>query len=201
VFGYNSARQISSKYEMVMASEIRLLALAALVVAFAGATPALRAFNSNFGSQYSRHDSATEIPARTARGAEASTTERKNAEVSRHDEAETKISLQASQLRFLYTYYIWMEMCVERFSRFDSTKTGLREVLRSKEAGFPSEQADSIWNATAEKFKQLEGVLHTGGDARLYSDCEYNSRYVEGLLTLASQPGGQPTLILRRKDF
>lgn len=184
-----------------MASDIRLLALAALAAAFAGAAPALRAFNGNFGSQYNRRDFATDIPARTAKEAEESTTERKNAEVSRHDEAETKISLQASQLQFLYTYYIWMEICAERFSRFDSTKAGLRDVLRRKETGFPSEQADSIWNAAAEKFKQLEGVLHTGEDARLYSDCEYNSRYVEGLLTLASRPGRQPTLTLRRKDF
>jgi hypothetical protein len=186
---------------MVMASEIRLLALAALAVAFAGAAPALRAFNGNFGSEYSRHDLATGKPGGTAKEAEAGITERKDAEARRHDEAEIKISLQASQLQFLYTYYIWMEICAERFSQFDSTKAGLREVVRSKEAGFPSEQADSIWNATAERFKQLEGVLHRDGDTRLYSDCDHNSRYVEGLLTLASQAGEQPTPILRRKDF
>ena len=186
---------------MVMASEIRLLALAALAVALAGAAPALRAFNGNFGSQYSRHDLATGKPAGTAKEAEAGITERKDAEARRHDEAEIKISLQASQLQFLYTYYIWMEICAERFSQFDSTKAGLREVVRSKEASFPSEQADSIWNATAEKFMQLEGVLHGDGDARLYSDCDHNSRYVEGLLTLASQASEPPTPILRRKDF
>jgi hypothetical protein len=186
---------------MVMASEIRLLALAALAVAFAGAAPALRAFNGNFGSQYSRQDPANGKPAGTAKEAEAGITERKDAQARRHDEAEMKISLQASQLQFLYTYYIWMEICAERFSQFDSTKAGLREVVRSKEAGFPSKQADSIWNATAEKFMQLEGVLRSDGDARLYSDCDHNSRYVEGLLTLASQAGDQPTPILRRKDF
>lgn len=184
-----------------MAPEVRLLALAALAVALAGAAPALRAFNNNFGSQYSHRDFATDKQAGTAKAVEPKVTERKDAEANRHDEAETEISLQASRLQFLYTYYIWMEICAERFSQFDSTKEGLREVLRSKETGFPSERADSIWNTTAERFQQLEGVLRAGGDAQLYSDCDQNSRYVEGLLMLASRTGGRSTPILRRKDF
>jgi hypothetical protein len=183
---------------MIMAPALRSLALAALTVAFAGATPALRAFNGAFGPRY---DLATDKQAALAKGTEPRITERKDAEAHRRDEAEISLSLQASQLQFLYTYYIWMEICTERFSQFDSTKAGLREVLRSKEAGFPSERANNIWNATAEKFQQLESALQTGGDAQLYSDCDQNNRYVEEFLTLASRIGGRSEPVLRRKDF
>ncbi len=181
-----------------MAAALKSLVLAALAVALAGATPALRAFNGAFGPLY---DLATDKRATLAKGAEPRITERRDAEARRPDEGEINLSLQASQLQFLYTYYIWMEICAERFSQFESTKAGLREVLRSKEAGFPSERANNIWNATAEKFQQLESVLQTGGDTQLYSECDQNSRYVEALLTLASRIGGRSEPILRRKDF
>jgi hypothetical protein len=177
---------------MTMALKVRLVALAALAAALAGSAPALRAFNSH-------HELATEKHA--AKETDLKIAARKDAEADRHDELETKISLQISQLQFLYTYYIWMEICAERFPQFDSTKAGLREILRSKESDFPSAQADSIWNATAEKFRQLEDVLHTGGDAQLHSDCDQNSRYVEGLLALASRTGPPAAANLRRKDF
>jgi hypothetical protein len=183
---------------MIMAIALRSLALAALAVAFAGATPALRAFNGAFGHRY---DLVTDRQAALAKGAEPRIMEGKGAEALRRDEAEINLSLQASQLQFLYTYYIWMEICAERFTQFDGTKAGLREVLKSKESGFPSERANNIWNATAEKFQQLESVLQTGGDAQLYADCDQNNRYVEELLTLASRIGGRSEPILRRKDF
>jgi hypothetical protein len=185
---------------MTMAPEVRLLALATLAAALAGAAPALKGFSDNFDSQYShrapaigKHASVKEIELKTA--------ERKDVEANRHDEAETRTSLQASQLQFLFTYYIWMEICAERFSQFDGTKAGLREILKSKESDLPPEQVDSIWNAAAEKFQQLEGVLYTSGDTQLHSDCDQNSRYVEGLLALASRTGGRAAPILRRKDF
>jgi hypothetical protein len=126
-----------------MAPEVRLLALATFAAALAGAVPALNGFSANLDSQYSHRDLATGKHA-TARETELKTAERKDTEANRHDEAETKMSLQASQLRFLYTYYIWMEICAERFSQFDSTKAGLREILKSKESDLPLEQANSI---------------------------------------------------------
>jgi hypothetical protein len=182
-----------------MAPKVRFLALATLAAVLAGAAPALLGFSDNFDSQYSHRDLSAGKRA-AAKETELKTAKRKDAEANRH-EAETMISLQASQLQFLYTYYIWMEICAERFSQFDSTKAGLKEILKSKESDLPLETAVSIWNATAEKFQQLEGVLHTGGDAQLHSDCDQTSRYVEGFLTLASLTGGRAVPTLRRKDF
>jgi hypothetical protein len=45
----------------------------------------------------------------------------------------------------------------------------------------PPEQVERVWNATAEKFKQLEAVLKVTGDPQLYTECEQNRKYVAGL--------------------
>jgi hypothetical protein len=194
----------SQERDMATATKIRLAALAALAVAFAVVAPTLSALNGNFGAQYSRRDvampNAGEQVSKKKRP-EVKFAERNEAEMNKHREAEAKIARQSSQLQFLYTYYIWMEICAERFTRFDNTKTELRAVLRSKEAGFPPEQADSIWTVTAEKFRQLEGVLQIAGDAQLYTDCDQNSRYIEDIVMLASRMAGSSQPLLRKKDF
>jgi hypothetical protein len=189
---------------MAMAIRNGLAAVATLAVVFAGAAPTLSALNGDFGSQYGRRDVAmrnAEEQVGKEKEAEAKIAQRNEAEVNKRKAAAAKIAQQSSQLQFLYTYYIWMEICSERFTQFDNMKAGLREFLRSREATFPSDQADSIWNVTAEKFQQLEGVLKIAGDARLYTDCDQHGRYIEGLLMLASRMGEPSEPLLRRKDF
>jgi hypothetical protein len=167
-------------------------ALATIGVIFVGVAPTLSAFNGNFGFQYNRHLEVRKADeqANEETEAEAKVKERREGEVNRQQEAEAKVAPQASQLQFLYTYYIWMDICAERFAQFGDTKVELREILRNKEANIPPEQAESIWNVTAEKFQQLEGVLKIAGDVQLYTDCDQNSRYIDGFLTLASQMHG-----------
>jgi len=106
-----------------MAIKIRLAALAALALVFVA--PALSALNGNFGSQYSRRG----FVVRNAEGqagekeeAEAKIAEGKKARVNEKEEVEAQIAQQSSQLQFLYTYYIWMEICTQRFTQFDYTK-------------------------------------------------------------------------------
>jgi hypothetical protein len=96
-------------------------------------------------------------------------------------------------------YYMEIQVCAERFPQFENTRSGLRDVLKSKETGLPPEQVELIWNATAEKFKQLEAVLKVAGDAQLYTECEQNSKYVAGLLLLVPGMGGDAPP--RKKDF
>ncbi|HMA73076.1 MAG TPA: hypothetical protein VKP67_16580 [Xanthobacteraceae bacterium] len=186
-----------------MAIKIGLAAFAMLAV-FAGVAPTLHPFDGEHGYQYSHSDSAVrdaEERAAKKKEAEPKTAEWKEAGVNRHEGIEAKIAPQSLQLQFLYTYYIWMQICAERFNQFDNVKAELREVLRSKEASYPSEQADTIWNATAERFQRLEPVLRITGDDQLYVDCDQNSRYVEGLLTLVSRMGDPSPRVLRKKDF
>src|SRR5262245_23134915 len=186
-----------------MALKFKRAALATIGVIFVGVAPTLSAFNGNFGSQYNRYLEARKAEEKTKEKteAEAKVKESREGEVNRQPEAEANVARQASQLQFLYTYYIWMEICAERFAQFDNTKKGLKEVLKSKEADVPSEQAESIWNVTVAKFQQLEGVLKIAGDDRLYADCDENSRYIEGFLTLASRIGGPSQPLPRKKDF
>jgi len=186
-----------------MAIKIGLAAFAMLAV-FAGVAPTLHPFNGEHSYQYSHGDSAlreAEEQAMKKREGEPKTAEWKEVEVNRLEEGDAPITQQSSQLQFLYTYYIWMQICAERFSQFDNAKAGLREVLRSKEADFSSQQAVTIWNATAKRFQRLEGVLRIAGDDQLYADCDQNSRYVEGLLTLVSRMGDPSPRVLRKKDF
>jgi len=186
-----------------MALKFKRAALATIGVIFVGVAPTLSAFNGNFGSQYNRHLNVRKAEEKTKKEAEAEAKvkEPREGEVNRQQEAEAKVARQASQLQFLYTYYIWMEICAERFAQFDNTKVELREILRDKEANIPPERAESVWNVTAEKFQQLEGVLKIAGDVQLYADCDQNSRYIEGFLTLASQMHGPSPPLLRKRDF
>jgi hypothetical protein len=185
-----------------MTSVLKLAALAALAAVVASIAPTFSALNGKADSQYIGRVAAFSPEGRASKMAEpgAKSANSKETDVTGQKEAEARTALQSSQLQFLYTYYIWMEFCSERFAQFDNAKAGLREVVKGKESGFSPEQADSLWNVTAEKFQQLEGVLQIAGAARLYADCDQNGRYVEGLLTLASRPGGASPLP-RRKDF
>jgi len=200
VFKYESRLTNLIKWGTAMAIKISLAAIAAVVFV----APTLSALNGNFGSQHIRGDFAVpnaEEQAGKGKETEAKSAEGKRAEVSKQEGVQAKFAVQSSQLQFLYTYYIWMEICTERFNQFDNTKAGLKEVLRSKEADVPSEQAESIWNVTVEKFQQLEGVLKIAGDDRLYADCDENSKYIQGFLTLASRMGGPLHPLPRKKDF
>jgi len=185
-----------------MALKFKPAALATIGVIFVGVAPTLSAFNGNFGSQYNRYLEARKAEEKTKEKteAEAKVKEPREGEVNRQQEAEANVARQASQLQFLYTYYIWMEICAERFAQFDNTKVELREILRNQEANIPPERAQSVWNVTAEKFRQLEDVLKIAGEAQLYTDCDQNSRYIEGFLTLAQMHGPSSSL-LRKKDF
>jgi hypothetical protein len=188
------------KWGTAMAIKISLAALAAVVFV----APTLSGLNGNFGSQHIRGDFAVpnaEEQAGKGKETEAKSAEGKRAEVSKQEGVQAKFAVQSSQLQFLYTYYIWMEICAERFTQFNNTKKGLKEVLKSKEADVPSEQAERVWNVTVEKFQQLEGVLKIAGDDRFYADCDENNRYIEGFLTLASQMGGPLHPLPRKKDF
>jgi hypothetical protein len=190
---------------MAMVITIRLAALVTVAaVSFAGVAHTLSTLNRNFGSQYSRQGSAplnTDEQLGARKETDATIVEQKEAETKKQKEAEAKIAQQSPQLQFLYTYYIWMQICAERFTEFENTKAGLREVLRSKEVGFPPEQAESIWNAAADKFQQVESVLKIAGEARLYADCDRNGRYIEGLLTLVPGMEGPSSPLPRKKDF
>jgi hypothetical protein len=88
-------------------------------------------------------------------------------DVNKQKEAEALVVQRSSQLQFLYTHYILMEICAERFTQFGGTKAGLKELLQSREGDIPTERAERIWNVTAEKFQQLEGALRIAGDAQL----------------------------------
>ena len=105
-------------------------------------------------------------------------------------EVEQKTVEQFQQLQLLYVYYMELQVCAERFTQFENTRSGLRDVLKSKETGLPREQVERIWNATAEKFKQLEAALKVTGDAQLYTECEQNSKYVAGLILLVPGMNG-----------
>ena len=78
-------------------------------------------------------------------------------------EVEQKTAEQLQHLQTLYPYYMGLQVCAERFSEFKNARVGLKNVLKNKEAGLPREQVERIWNATAEKFKQLEAVLKVAG--------------------------------------
>jgi hypothetical protein len=192
------------QWDTAMGIKVRLAALATLAAAFAGVAPTLSALNGNVGSQHSRGDIAVpnaEEQVGKKNEAEVKIAALKGAELNRQKQDEARIAPQASQLQFLYTYYIWMEVCAERFNEFRDTKARLRQILRSKEVDFTLEQADSIWNVAAEKFQQVEGVLQISGDDQLYTNCDQNSRYVEGFLMLASRMGGPTSPLPRKKDF
>src|SRR5215470_1537551 len=133
-----------------MALKFKRAALATIGVIFVGVAPTLSAFNGNFGSQYNRHLDArkTEEKTKEKTEAEAKVKEPREGEANRQQEAGANIA-RASQLQFLYTYYIWMEICAERFAQFDNTKVELREILRNQEANIPPERAESVWNVTA----------------------------------------------------
>jgi hypothetical protein len=115
-------------------------------------------------------------------------------------EAEKKIAEQ--QLQQLDLYYMMMQVCAERFTQFENTKSGLRDILKSKEAALSSEQVEGIWDATAEKFKTIEATMKVYADAQLYTECDQASNYVAGLIMLVPGMGGStqgpPS---RKKDF
>jgi hypothetical protein len=119
-------------------------------------------------------------------------------------EAEEKVAEQSQQLQLLYLYYMELQVCAERFSQFEHARSGLKDVLRSieKETGLSTNQVQNIWNATAEKFKELEPVLKVAGDAQLFTECDQNSRNVAGLiLRMPGMGGGSEGTPLRKKDF
>jgi len=166
---------------------------------------ALSTLNDNFVAEYSGlaisvRDAEQQLRQKTE--AEAKFAEQKEAEAKKQTQTEAKIAEQFQQLQVLYLYYMELQVCAERFTQFENTRAGLRDILKSKEAGMSSEQVDAIWNATAEKFQKLEPVLKVAGDAQLYTECDQNSRYVAGLILLVPDMGtptqGTP---LRKKDF
>jgi hypothetical protein len=144
----------------------------------------LRALNDTFVAEYGDHDVA-------ARKVEEQNKQK--------NEAAQKTAEQFQQLQVLYGFYMEMQICAERFVQFENTRSGLREVLKSKEAGLSTEQVDGIWNATAERFRKVEAVLKVAGDAELYTACEQNSRAMS--LGLVPGMGGPLQPPLRKKEF
>lgn len=177
---------------------------------------ALGALNDSFVAEYARRNvavSKAEEQLRQLREAAAEKSRREAEAVAakrrqeveaenKQREVQQKRAEQIQQLQMLYLYYMEIEVCAERFTQFENTRAGLKDVLKSKETELPPEQVERIWNATAEKFKQLEPVLKVIGDARLYTECQQNSKYVAGLILLVPGMGGaSEDTPLRKKDF
>jgi hypothetical protein len=165
----------------------------------------LKVLNDTFVAEYANRNvalSKAEEQLRQQREAEAEKRRQEAEAEKKKDENEQKTAAQFQQLQMLYMYYMELQVCAERFTQFENVRSGLRDVLKSKETSLPPEQVERIWNATAEKFKQLEAVLKVVGDAQLYTECEQNSEYVAGLILLVPGMGGPPqNAPLRKKDF
>jgi len=177
---------------------------------------ALSALNDSFVAEYASRNVAVseaeeqlrqlrEAAAEKSRQEAEAVAEKRRQEVeaeNKQREVEQKMAEQLQQLQMLYPYYMGLQVCAERFSEFNNARSGLKDVLKNKEAGLPREQVERIWNATAEKFKQLEAVLKVNGDAQLYTTCQQNSEYVAGLILLVPGLGGaSQDAPLRKKDF
>jgi hypothetical protein len=86
--------------------------------------------------------------------------------------------------------------------QFEKMKSGLRDVLKNKEAGFSREQTDYTWKKVAEQFAKGEAILKMAGDAGLYMECDKGSNYVAGLIQLVPGMGGAvQNGPIRKKDF
>jgi len=103
------------------------------------------------------------------------------------------------QLGPLYVDYMTLQVCAARFDQLDGIRSGLREFLKSKEAAFPRELADRLWNAIAVKFQKVEGALERAGSDQLRAECEQAGNQATALITQKSGPAQDPPL--RKKDF
>ena len=165
----------------------------------------LSARNDIFVAEYASRNvavSKAEEQLRQQREAVAEKSRQEAESANKQREIGQKTAEQFQQLQMLYIYYMELQVCAERFTEFENARSSLRNVLKRKETGLPPEQVERVWNATAEKFKQLEAVLKVTGDPQLYTECEQNRKYVAGLILLVPGMGGpSQDAPARKKDF
>jgi len=123
--------------------------------------------------------------------------------VRRQREAQRDQSPEAmieEQLGPLYVDYMMLQVCAARFQEFEKARAGFREFLKNKQAAFPADATERLWNAVAVKFQKVESALDRTGAVQLYGACEQASKQAAALVTpvAAEQTSGPP---LRRKDF
>lgn len=122
---------------------------------------------------------------------------RRQREAQRDQSSEARIE---EQLGPLYVSYMTLQVCAARFQEFDKVKIGFREFLKNRQAAFPPDSTDKLWNAVAVKFQKVEAALDRTGAVQLYGACEQASRQAAALMMPATGEltSGPP---LRRKDF
>jgi membrane-associated protease RseP (regulator of RpoE activity) len=103
----------------------------------------------------------------------------------------------AQQLGPAYAVYMTLQTCVERFPKFERTRAGLREVLKTKEQAFSHELTEQLWNTIAAQFQKLENDLENASDEQLAGQCERAGQQAVALIG-TDQATPAP---LRKKDF
>ena len=109
---------------------------------------------------------------------------------------------QDEELAGLYSYYMTLQLCAERFSKtglYQERLSGFRNVLKNREKNLPKEHTDAVWNATAEKFRLTETKFRVEGDNQAMQECEQVQRQIDSLLALVPNTEGE--IELRKKDF